>query len=345
MAKTAVVILNFNGKHYLQQFLPGVLANSPEAEVVVADNGSTDDSLEFMAQAFPQVRCLAMPTNTGFSEGYNRALAQVQADYYVLLNSDVEVPPGWLGPLVGLMDSDPDIAACQPCILSYHDRTKFEYAGAAGGFIDLLGYPFCRGRIFDVVEENIGQYTDTVEIFWATGACMVVRAADYHALGGLDPDFFAHMEEIDLCWRLKNAGRKVYYCGQSTVYHVGGGTLAYQHPRKTYLNFRNGLVMMVKNLNRIEFFPLLFFRLVLDGVAGLKFLFSLGWPHTWAIVRAHLYLYQHLGMLARKRKRARAGVQVFHHPQVMEHSLLWDFYVRGRKTFGQLGFYPEQPKW
>jgi GT2 family glycosyltransferase len=345
MRKTAVVILNYNGKQYLQQFLPSVVTHSLGAEVVVADNGSTDGSLDYLAEAFPQVRRVVMPTNTGFSEGYNRALRQVEADYYVLLNSDVEVTPGWLDPLVALMDSDLAIAACQPCMLSYHDRTKFEHAGAGGGFIDLLGYPFCRGRLFDAVEPNTGQYADTIEVFWAAGACMMVRASDYHALGGLDPDFFAHMEEIDLCWRLKNAGRKIYYCGQSTVYHVGGGTLQYQHPRKTYLNFRNGLVMLIKNLNRVEFFPLLFFRLLLDGVAGLKLWFSLGWPHCWAIVRAHWYLYAHVGMLARKRKQARAGAQAFHHPQVMDHSLLWDFYVRGRKTFDQLGFHPERPKW
>jgi len=345
MHHTAVVILNYNGKPYLEQFLPSVVANSGGAEIVVADNGSTDDSLAYLAEAFPHVRCLPMPENAGFSEGYNRALRQVEADYYVLLNSDVEVTANWLDPLVTLMNSDSNIAACQPCILSHRDRNKFEHAGAGGGFIDLLGYPFCRGRIFDTVESNTGQYDDTVEIFWATGACMMVRATDYHAMGGLDPDFFAHMEEIDLCWRLKNAGHQIYCCGQSQVYHVGGGTLQYEHPRKTYLNFRNGLIMLIKNLNRVEFFPILFFRLILDGVAGLQFLFTKGWPHCWAIVQAHFYLYRHFGLLARKRKQARATAKVFHHPQIMDHSLLWDYYLRGRKTFGQLDFHPQRPKW
>jgi GT2 family glycosyltransferase len=247
--KTAVVILNWNGRNFLETFLPSVLEYSARcADVIVADNASTDDSVAFLQEHYPQIRIIEHPKNGGFSKGYNDALKQIDAEYYILLNSDVEVTPNWITPVIEMMDADPSIAACQPKLRSFEDRSQFEYAGAAGGFIDAYGYPFCRGRIFDVLEEDRGQYDDACEVFWATGACLFVRADLYHALGGLDEDFFAHMEEIDFCWRLKNNGHKVMYCPDSTVYHVGGGALPKSSPRKTYLNFRNNLALLVKNL-------------------------------------------------------------------------------------------------
>ena len=240
MTKTAVVILNYNGEKFLREFLPVVIKLSGNAKIVVADNGSTDLSVELLKQKFPTVELIRLDNNYGFCGGYNRALKQVEAEYYVLLNSDVEVTPEWLEPLVALLDSSSDIAAAQPKVLSYNDKDHFEYAGAAGGFMDSLGYPFCRGRLFDITEKDTGQYNDTREVFWATGACLIIRSAVYHKLGGLDEDFFAHMEEIDLCWKVQRAGHKVYYCGTSHVFHVGGGTLSKSNPRKTYYNLRNG---------------------------------------------------------------------------------------------------------
>ena len=246
---TAVVILNWNGKHMMEKFLPSVTAHtSGDAEVIIADNGSTDDSIEFLHTHYPDLRIIQLDQNYGFAEGYNRALAQIEADYYVLLNDDVEVTPHWVEPVIEQMQQNPLTAICQPKLLMYDQRDTFEYAGAAGGFIDRYGYPFCRGRLFDVVEKDHGQYDDPCEIFWASGAAMFVRADVWHQLGGLDGDFFAHMEEIDFCWRAKNKGYRVEYCPKSAIYHVGGGTLPKSNPRKTFLNFRNNLSMLYKNL-------------------------------------------------------------------------------------------------
>ena len=273
--KIAVVILNWNGRKFLEQFLPNVIEHSANvAEVIVADNASTDDSVDFLKQNFPHIRLIQNATNGGFSKGYNDSLMSLEADYFVLLNSDIEVTPNWIEPVIELLESASDIAVCQPKIRSWHEREKFEYAGAAGGFIDRFGYPFCRGRVFETMETDHGQYDDACEVFWATGAAMFVKASIYKEFGGLDEDFFAHMEEIDFCWRVKNAGYKVMYCPNSTVYHIGGGTLPKKSSRKTYLNFRNNLSLLYKNLYRKELFFILFMRFFLDMIAALRFLFE-----------------------------------------------------------------------
>ncbi|MBQ2293175.1 MAG: glycosyltransferase, partial [Bacteroidaceae bacterium] len=258
--RIAVVILNFNGAEMLRAFLPSVVDYSPEAEVIVADNCSTDASAQVMREEFPTVRYIQLEKNYGFADGYNRALAQVEAEYFLLLNSDVEVTQGWLAPMLEYMDSHPGVAACQPKLLSYKNKIEFEYAGACGGFIDKYGYPYCRGRIFDTVEEDKGQYDSVAELFWATGAALMIRAEDYRAAGGLDGTFFAHMEEIDLCWRLRSRGRGIVCIPQSCVYHVGGATLNKSNPRKTYLNFRNNLLMLYKNLPENELSHVMFVR-------------------------------------------------------------------------------------
>ena len=272
--KVAVVILNYNGKAFLEQFLPNVIASCDpnRTEIVVADNASTDDSVSFMKSRFPEIRLIENGSNGGFATGYNVALRQVEAQYYVLLNSDIEVAPNWIEPVIAMMDADQQIAACQPKILSYYHKEQFEYAGACGGFIDKYGYPFCRGRVFQNLENDDHQYDEPMEVFWATGACLIVRADLYHQIGGLDDSFFAHMEEIDLCWRLKNAGYKVCCCPQSHIYHIGGGTLPKNSPRKTYLNFRNNLSLLVKNLPENRIFATIAYRIVLDWVAAFKFL-------------------------------------------------------------------------
>ncbi|UBM61292.1 glycosyltransferase family 2 protein [Candidatus Sulfidibacterium hydrothermale] len=305
MTETAVVILNYNGKNFLEKYLPGVIRNSPDATVVVADNASTDDSVDFMKKHFPQVRLLINDKNTGFAGGYNWALSQIEATYYVLLNSDIEVTPDWLEPVIRLMDSDEKIAACQPKIRSVFQKEYFEYAGASGGFIDRWGYPFCRGRIFEETEKDQGQYDDVREIFWATGACMIVRADVYHALGGLDADFFAHMEEIDFCWRAKNQGYKIMVQPASIVYHVGGGTLPKSSARKTYLNFRNNFMLLYKNLPDEWLWKVLITRLFMDGLAGIRFLLQGHFADIGAIIRAHFYFYGHLKTLRAKRRKLR----------------------------------------
>ena len=276
MSRTAVVILNYNGEKLLQQFLPSVIQYSSEAEIIVADNNSSDRSILFLQQTFPQIRIIQLDKNYGFCGGYNRALKDVVADYYVLLNSDIEVTSQWLGSMTSLLDHDPTVAAVQPKVLSYHNKNKFEHAGAGGGFIDVLGYPFCRGRIFDYVEEDQGQYNDQREVFWATGACLMIRSEVFKKFGGFDEDFFAHMEEIDLCWKLQRTGQKVFYCGKSTIYHVGAGTLSYSNPRKVFLNFRNGLSLLFKHLNRGELVYKLPLRILLDVIAAFQFLVKRG---------------------------------------------------------------------
>ncbi|MCU0450289.1 MAG: glycosyltransferase family 2 protein [Bernardetiaceae bacterium] len=341
MSRTAVVILNYNGLAHLQQFLPSVLAHTPHAEVIVADNGSTDGSVAWLEHAHPRLRLILMPQNTGFSQGYNQALEWLKGEFefYVLLNSDVAVTPGWLGPLLATLRANPRAVACQPKILAYPPTDgRFEYAGAGGGYLDYLGYPFCRGRLFDDRETDHGQYDDTRPVFWASGACLLVRAEAYHRFGGLDPDFFAHMEEIDLCWRWKNAGLAVLYCGQATVYHLGGGTLAYASPRKSYLNFRNGLAMLIKNLPPGRWLPVVLARLVLDGVAGLRFLLAGQVAQCWAIVKAHFYLYAHAGRLARARRAAQATATHWPHPEMMPRSLVWAFFGQRKRTFLDLGW-------
>jgi len=302
LPKVAVVILNWNGKDFLQKFLPNVLSHSPEGSVYVADNASTDDSLILLKEKFPEVKIVINESNGGFAKGYNDALRKIEAEYYVLLNSDVEVSPNWIEPIIKLMDIDRNIAACQPKILDYNNKNKFEYAGAAGGFIDKYGYPFCRGRIFNEIEEDSNQYNDIREIFWATGACMFVRSSVYHNLQGFDEDYFAHMEEIDLCWRMKNTGHKIFVVPSSVVYHVGGGTLNKVNPRKTFLNFRNNLTTLLKNDQSGFLFFKFWYRLILDGVAGIVFVLKGDFSHCIAIIKAHFAIYGNLGKTLRKRK-------------------------------------------
>lgn len=302
--KVAVVILNWNGVEFLEKFLPTVIKYSSPHEVIVADNCSSDASIEFLQSNFPGIRIIQNNSNGGFAKGYNDALKLVNSDLYVLLNSDIQVTENWLDPLVKTME-DKSIAACQPKILSYKNDTHFEHAGAAGGFLDKNYYPFCRGRIFEAVELDSGQYDTNTEIFWATGAAMMVRADVYHENGGLDEDFFAHMEEIDLCWRIKKGGQKIMAITNSTVYHVGGGTLDYLSPRKTYLNFRNSLYMIHKNHEGFLFGKIVY-RMMLDGVAAAKFLVGLQFKHFLSVFKAHMSYYGQLSKLSRKRKEIKS---------------------------------------
>ena len=302
--KTAVVVLNWNGKAWLEKFLPSLVKYSQEATVFVVDNASTDNSVAFVKENFPAVKIIINAFNGGYAKGYNDALKQIDAEYFVLINSDIEVTNGWLSPIITLMDSDKNIAACQPKLLDYNKRNTFEYAGASGGFMDNLGYPFCRGRIFDSLEEDKGQYNDLIEIFWATGACIFVRADAFWEIGGFDADFFAHQEEIDLCWRMKNKGYKIMVEPKSVVYHVGGGTLNAGSPFKTHLNFRNNLFMLFKNLPTSSLFTTIPMRLVLDGVAALTFLNKeKGFEHVLAIANAHFSFYFAIPNLIAKRKK------------------------------------------
>lgn len=336
MTEVAVVILNYNGKKFLQQFLPSVISHSQQAEIVIADNGSTDDTIPFLQSHFPAVRIISINQNLGFCGGYNFALKQVEAKYYVLLNSDVEVTAGWIDPIVKLFESDSAIGAIQPKILSKLKPDEFEYAGAAGGMIDMLGYPFCRGRIFNHLEQDQGQYNDVVPVFWATGACHFVRSSLYHQLNGLDEDYFAHMEEIDFCWRLQRVGYKVYYHGGSTVYHVGGGTLSSNSPRKTYYNFRNGLSLIFKHFPLSQLLWKFPFRIFLDWVAALKFLLQPSLPDALAVMKAHIGFISSLGNEIRKRKKLAEQLKDFHVHQDYPHLLVVDYFLFGRDTFGKL---------
>ncbi|MFD1550626.1 glycosyltransferase family 2 protein [Putridiphycobacter roseus] len=332
---TAIVILNYNGKKYLKDFLPAVMANSNHAKVYVADNQSTDDSVAFLKSNYPEVTLIINPSNGGFATGYNQALQHVPEKYYVLLNSDIEVTPNWLAPCIELLASDEKIAAVQPKILSYKQKTHFEHAGAAGGYLDKNYYPFCKGRIFEVVEEDKGQYDQESEIFWATGACMVVKAELYHEMGGLDDDFFAHMEEIDLCWRLKKRGYKLMYTPKSFVYHVGGGTLDYMNPKKTYLNFRNSLYMIVKN-HEHHLFTKIFYRLILDGIAAMMFLVKFQFKHFAAVFKAHISLYANWKKLMAKRKIIKSESTTFNKAGLYKKSIVTQKFIKKTSAFSKL---------
>lgn len=333
MARIAVVILNWNGRKYLEQFLPRLIETSKNvAEVIIADNASTDDSISFLQSNYPSVRIIRNEKNDGFARGYNLALKKVEADYYILLNSDIEVTPDWILPVIGLMEKDPMIAACQPKILSYHERSKFEYAGAAGGFIDKYGYPYCRGRLFQSIEEDLGQYNDEIEIFWATGACLFVKADLFHKLGGLDEDFFAHMEEIDFCWRLKNLGYRIMYCPASTVYHIGGGTLPKVSWRKTYYNFRNNFILLYKNLPDHMLFEVFAKRLILDGIAAMRFLFTAGFKDFFAVSKAHFSFYMMLGKV-RKKRHLLSHSEPRH---MYKKNIVFEHFLRGKKKYSDL---------
>ena len=332
--KTAVVVLNWNGKAWLEKFLPTLVKHSQEATVFVADNASTDDSVDFVKNNFPTVKIIINATNGGYAKGYNDALKQIDAEYFVLINSDIEVTKDWLSPIIYLMDRDKKIAACQPKLLDYKRRNTFEYAGASGGFIDNLGYPFCRGRIFDDLEQDKAQYNDTIEVFWATGACLFVRASHFNEIGGLDEDFFAHQEEIDLCWRLKNKGYKIMVQPKSVVYHVGGGTLNAGSPFKTHLNFRNNLFMLFKNLPTYSLFTTIPTRLVLDGVAALTFLNKdNGLRHVLAIAKAHFIFYFEIPKLMAKRQKI---VQKNNLVAKVNYSILLKNKIKGINNFSDL---------
>jgi GT2 family glycosyltransferase len=332
---TAIVILNWNGRKFLEQFLPFVTASCcPGATVILADNASTDDSIAFVRERYPAIRIIAMDKNRGFAGGYNEALRQVESDYYVLLNSDVEVTPGWIEPVIHLMESDPIIGACQPKIRMYADRHSFEYAGAAGGWLDHLGYPFAKGRVFDDCEPDNGQYDKPEPIFWASGAAMFIRARLYHELRGLEDFFFAHQEEIDLCWRLQLAGYKIYSCPQSVVYHVGGGTLPKGNERKVFLNFRNNLIMMAKCLPPEQWLWKIPFRFLLDSISAWKSLFAGEAVYFWAILEAHLAFFKWLAINRKKSifpPKKRTPLQGLY-----SGSVVWQYFVRGRKTFTEI---------
>ncbi len=303
-AKVAVVILNWNGENLLPQFLPSVIKHSqePGVEVVVVDNKSTDASLVLLNESFPEVKILALPENYGFAKGYNEALKQIDAQYYVLLNSDVEVEQAWLEPLINCLDCNEHVVAVQPKIRSYKQKEYFEYGGAAGGMLDKLGYPYCRGRLLNEVEKDLGQYDEIAHLFWASGACMAIRSNSYHAMGGFDENFWAHMEEIDLCWRLKNAGGEIVYQPESVVYHLGGGSLSYDNPKKLYLNFRNNLFMLYKNTPSWCLWTILLFRMLLDGVAALKMLFERNTAGVKAVWKAHGAFWRSGSRLRKQRK-------------------------------------------
>jgi GT2 family glycosyltransferase len=340
--KVAVVILNWNGEQMLRQFLPSVVEHSVlpetlgEAVVYVADNGSTDDSLALLAKEFPMVSTIVFDENYGFADGYNKAFEQIDAEYAVLLNSDVEVTAGWLAPLVEFMDANPRVAACQPKLKAYHQRYEFEYAGAMGGYLDRYGYPYCRGRIFDTIEKDLGQYDADVPLLWATGACLVVRLPIYKEVGGLDGRFFAHMEEIDLCWRLRLRGHEVRSVASSVVYHVGGATLNAGHPRKTFLNFRNNLLMLYKNLPEGELRKVLFVRALLDYVAAAMFLLKGEWGNVKAVFRARKE-YRKLKTEFRdsREENLRKSVSM-NVPERSRFSILWKYYIGRCRTFDKL---------
>lgn len=334
--KIAVVILNWNGKKHLQKFLPSVLQHTPKyIDIVLADNGSNDNSIDFIKENFPSVIITQNVKNGGFAKGYNDALKQIKADIYILLNSDVEVSTNWLEPLIERLNSNEMIAACQPKILSYKEKNKFEHSGAAGGFIDKFGFAFCRGRIFDSIEVDNLQYQQSTEIFWATGACMAIKADLFHQLGGFDEDFFAHMEEIDLCWRLKNNGYQIWYEANSTVYHLGGGTLNYNSPQKIFLNFRNNLFLITKNKasNFIAFD--IFTRLILDGIAGIFFLVSGNTKGLIAVIKAHFAYYAKINTMFKKRKSIPKKDNL---SGTFNKSIVWQYFILKKNKFSELKF-------
>lgn len=323
----AIVILNWNGKKLLQDFLPSVVTCSPEASIYVADNASTDDSISYLKTQYPDINIIKNKENGGYAKGYNDALKHVNADIFCLLNNDVEVTENWLLPIISEFKNNPNTAIIQPKIKDYKNKTHFEYAGAAGGFIDKYGYPYCRGRIFDTIEEDKNQYNDTTTIFWASGACLFIKRDVFNELEGFDDMFFAHMEEIDLCWRAFNLGYTTKYVGKSTIYHLGGATLQNTNPKKTYLNFRNSLFMLTKNIKK-SLFSLIFTRLVLDGIAGVKFLFAFKPTHTFAIIKAHFSYYYHLPKLLKQRKKLAKSDKYAN-----QTSIVWAYYVNKQKTF------------
>lgn len=330
MKKIAVVILNWNGAKLLEQFLPSVIEHSDVATIYVVDNASTDSSIEVLKTKFPSVNIIQNDGNYGFAKGYNVALQQVEEDYYALVNSDVEVTEGWLSPILTVFDKELNVSIIQPKILDYKNKEYFEYAGAAGGFIDQYGYPFCRGRIFDTIEKDNGQYDDETEIFWASGACFFIRKEIYRKLNGFDDDFFAHQEEIDLCWRAFNLGYKAKYTSKSVVYHIGGATLKESNPKKTFLNFRNSLLMLTKNLPKNKLPSIIFVRLLLDGLAGIQFIFKGKFNHFWVIIKAHFHYYHLINKTLKKRKAPQSENYYY------IKSIVYKYFVKNGTIFEKL---------
>jgi len=330
VTKLAIVILNWNGQKFLSQFLPALIQYAPAySEIIVADNASTDSSVEFLKTEFPSIKIIQNNENGGFSKGYNNAFQQVEAEYYCLLNSDIEVTENWVEPIIALLDNNPDVAVVQPKLLSFNNKTQFEYAGASGGFLDCFGYPFCRGRVFGCLEKDDKQYDNAIEVFWATGAALFTRSAVYHKINGLDEDFFAHMEEIDFCWRVKNLGYKVMVEPKSVVYHVGGGTLPKNSAQKTYLNFRNNMFLLLKNLPKQKLLPIFFIRFHLEQIAALFFLLQGHWRDTWAVFRAQLSFLRQF----RKMKRKRTNINSHVYKQTFQRSIVFQHYIRKKTKF------------
>ncbi len=323
----ALVVLNWNGKQLLEQFLPNLTNCSPEANLYVIDNDSTDGSQELVKTAFPNITLIQNKGNYGYAKGYNEGLKNVKEPILILINSDIEVTQNWLQPISELFNNEPSTAIVQPKILDYKNKQYFEYAGAAGGFIDKYGFPYCRGRIFDSIEEDLGQYNDIIEIFWASGACLFIRNEVFNELNGFDENYFAHQEEIDLCWRAKNKGFTVKYCGFSTVFHIGGATLKYNNPRKTYLNFRNSLLTLYKNLPNKGKFTTIFIRLCLDGIAGIRFILMLKPAHCFAIVRSHFAFYKRIPIYRKREKTSKIN------KYFTSNSIIISYFVRGKKTY------------
>jgi len=336
--RTAVVILNWNGEKFLNQFLPVLLQNTqlPDVDIYVADNASTDNSLSLLKEKFPTVKTVLLDTNYGFAGGYNKALAQIKADYFVLLNSDVEVTENWLQPLLNYMNENKDVAACQPKIKSFYNRDYFEHAGASGGFIDYLGFPFCRGRVVGTAEMDRGQYDTVIDVFWATGACLLIRSELYNQVGGLDDEFFAHMEEIDLCWRLRSQSFRIVCIPQSEVYHVGGGTLQVEHPHKTYLNFRNNLLMLYKNLPQKSLSNIMRWRMLFDYAAAFQ-LFVTGKPqNAKSVLEARKDFKKMLPGFVDKRIENLSSATRTDFPEMLRKSIVIEYYLKGNKTYLKL---------
>ncbi|MEN8249204.1 MAG: glycosyltransferase family 2 protein [Bacteroidota bacterium] len=334
MARVAILILNYNGVDHLRRFLPSIILYSDKYDIIVGDNGSTDNSIKVLQDEFKEVEIIKLKNNFGYAEGYNQLIGQIDHEYIALVNSDIEATPGWAKALINTLDSDPDVAAVQPKILSYTDRNKFEYAGAAGGFIDKYGYPYCRGRIFNTLEEDLGQYDDPLEVFWASGACFMIRREAFINAGEFDGDFFAHMEEIDLCWRFQKLGYKVLFNPKSTVYHLGGGTLDYQNPRKTYLNYRNNWSMLVKNLTEKK--RKLITRWFMDILSIFLYLLKFQFGNVMAVIKAHYYILANRKHLHNKKKSFKERHENLKDVQLNNASIVWEYFVKRKKKFSEL---------
>lgn len=337
--KLAVVVLNWNGRQLLEEYLPYVAKHLPSyAQLIIGDNASTDDSLEYVRENFPEAEIIVNKGNYGFAKGYNELLKQIDAEYYALVNSDIETTEGWADEIISYMDDNTNVGACQPKILDHKSKDKYEYAGAAGGYIDFLGFPFCRGRVFNDLEQDLGKYNSVEEVFWATGACMFVRAEQFHEAEGFDEHFFAHMEEIDLCWRIQRMGFKICCVPSSTVYHLGGGTLKKLSPKKTYLNFRNNLSMLIKNLPTLKLLSFIVPKLMLDGIAAIKFLLEGSPLHTLSVLWSHVYMYWHLPRLLIQRWKLKRKYPYAKNLKIYQRPIVFDYYLLGKKSFSDLNW-------